>query len=114
MVPDIDTVVAGALDGHGDEGEDGGKEGEDEKVVEDEEGIEFLDDVAFAGALGRIAGFDREAAEYDGEKVVKERGKCGGCYTLNNRPKRAVLDQLSLECRPQFRQVAQIGEEDGD
>src|SRR4051812_45732353 len=92
----------------------GGEEGKHDEVVEDEERVELVGDVALTRRLGEVAGSDGEAAEDHRQIEVEQGGDGGRQHTLHDGPRLGVSRKLRLESRPHPAQVRQVGQEDGN
>jgi len=112
-VPGVLVAVLGVDDG-GHERPRRGEQREDDEVVEDEERVEMVEDVALARGLGHVAGPDGQPAEDDGQDQIDQRRDQRRRDTLDGGPDPGVLVERGLEGRPDQAQVRQVRQEHGD
>ena len=112
-VPHVAIVPARIQEG-GAEAPERGEEGEDDEVVEEEEGEEFVGDLSLPTGLGDVSGVDGHPAE-DGGKIEIEQGGDGRSYdALKHTPSRAVGVEGALEGGPHEAEMGEVGKENGD
>ena len=107
-------VMAACVEESGAEPPQGGEEGEDDEVIEAEEGEELVGDVPLTGGLGEVPAACDEGAEEAGQAVVGQGGDGGRQDGLEDGPCGRLGAQVVLECGPHQAEVGKVGEEDGD
>ena len=107
------AVTTGVNEG-GAESPQRGKKGEDNEMVEEEEGEELLGDVALSTGLGNIPSALGHATENLGQEEVEQAGDGGRGDSLEDSPGNGVGAQVVAEGGPHGAEVGEVGEEDGD